>query len=188
MSSNRDLKYYEGPCETWGDARLHFRYYSSDTDAGKMVGVVASITFVLDRPASDVWPHFKDFNLWHNSCDHYYSGVLGDLEGKTFRLSKKPNEPGPHQYRVVKVIHEHLIEFDQRGSWEGGSQPFDGYGVYMLNNHGEKTLVTILMQHASRMEDKTQEEALDFWRRIVTDAHRKWRDAFIPTLEQLVAG
>src|SRR5688572_26059738 len=92
-------KFYEGPSVVHGDIRQHRRYYTYRIDSGKVAGYAVSVMFTIERPAKEVWPYFKDFNLWQNCRDHYYSGVAGDLDGKTLRLSMKPNDPGPHQYK-----------------------------------------------------------------------------------------
>lgn len=179
--------YYDGSVEIKDDVRLHARYYVQNAGDARLVGCVVSIAFRLDRLAKDVWPYFKDSNLWHNCGGYHYSGVLGDLEGKTFRISPQPNEAGPHQYRVVKVIPEHLIVWEQPGPWDGGPQQWNGYGVYMLNEHDGKTFVNVVMQHAIRAQDQTDEEAMDFWRGISESGQLKWRDFFIPTLKRLIA-
>ena len=40
--------------------------------------------FVIDRPAADVWPYFKNLNLWQT--DLHYSGIPGDEEGNTLNF------------------------------------------------------------------------------------------------------
>lgn len=182
------IQYLDGTSEAQADVRLQFRYYTRSFVEWDMVGVVASISFMLDAPVAKTWPYFKDFNLWHYTGNYFYSGVVGDLEGRTFRLSKVPNEAGPHQYRVLRVIPEHLIEWDQPPSWMGGAQPYDGYGAYMLNEYGQRTLATVLMTHAHRTADQTTVEILEFWRGAVAAALVNWRDAFIPTLKKAVMG
>lgn len=179
-------KYYDAPAQIYDDVRLSRRYFTYRIGEELAAGKLASVQFTLDRPAKEVWPYFKDFNLWQNSRDHYYSGVLGDLEGRTFRLSKTPHEPGPHQYKVAKVIPEHLIVIDQPGPWDGGPQPYDGYSVFMLDDQDGKTLLSILMQHSIRTNDQTEEQALNYWRQMESALTGKWRDAFIPTLKKLV--
>jgi len=187
-------RYSEAFADAHGDERLHGRYFTYKTDAGLVAGCAISVTFTIDRPAKDVWPYFKDFSLWQK--DHYYSGVVGDLEGKTFSLSDKPNDAElPHYYRVIRVIPEHLIvihqpipETDIPGMpGLGGISP--GFGVFILNEYDGKTAITILMEHssyASRTQDMSEEDALAPWREIMSDAQMKLRDLFIPDLKQLV--
>ena len=191
--------YHEGPVHSRGDVHLHARYFTYQTDAGLVAGDNFSVMFTLERSAKEVWPYFKDFNRWQK--DHYYSGVAGDLEGKPLRLSSQPNEPGPHQYQVLRVIPEHLIvlyqpvpegNYEGLSWWLGGISP--GFHVFMLNEHDDNTVVTVLMNHASLMEraseshGMTEDEALRPWRdeQVVPDALRKWRDDFIPVLKKLV--
>jgi hypothetical protein len=179
--------YYEGPAEILGDVRLHQRYFTYKTDAGWVAGKTFNVMFTIERPAKDVWPRLKDFNPWQNSYGHYYSGVVGDLEGKQFCISDKPNEPGPYQYEVVRVIPEQLIVVLQPLQ-EGGSTDAisPDCHVVMLSEHDGKTIVTFLMEHASRNKDMTEEEALDPWRKMAPESQRKWRDIFIPTLKRLI--
>jgi hypothetical protein len=165
---------------------VQFRYYTQEVGSELAAGIVANVILTFDRPARDVWPYFKDFNSWQNSCDHYYSGVIGDLEGKTFRLSRTPNDGGPHQYRVQRVLPGYVIVLDQPGPWDGGPQLHDGYSVFMLSENSGRTTATIVMQHAVRSKGKTEEEALDHWRQLEAKLFGKWWDSFIPNLKSLV--
>jgi hypothetical protein len=193
----RAPKYYEGHIDTQDEIYQNLRYYTYRTDKGLVVGTTASVMFSIDRPPSDVWPVIKDFNLWQNSHNHYYSGVVGNLEGQTFRSWDKPNVPGPHQYRVERVIPEYLIVISQpipeTGVGDtglpglGGLSP--GYHVIMLNAHQGKTTVTICMQHASYAsftQDMTDEEGLRPWREMTPEWVTKFRDVFVPNLKVLV--
>ena len=184
--------YYEGPAETHADVGLHQRYYTYPTERGWVAGKCFNVTFAIDRPAKQVWKHLKDFNPWQNSFGHYYSGVVGDMEGQSLFISDRPNDPGPAksplwQYQVLRVIPEYTIVLSQPippdGS-TGGISP--GFHVFTLNYQGGKTLVTVLMQHASRREGLTEEEALAPWRKMAPESQAKWRDIFIPTLKKLV--
>jgi hypothetical protein len=56
----------------------------------------------------------------------------------------------------------------------------------MLNEHDGKSIVTIVMQHAVRPEDRTGEEALAAWREMQPELQRKLRDVFVPKVKQLV--
>src|ERR1700733_10475430 len=152
--------FYEGPDVITGDLRQRRRYFTYRDGASVAAGYAVSLMFTIDRPAKDIWPYFKDFNRWQNVHQHYYSGVVGDLQGQLVRFSDTPNEPGPSQYKVLRVIPEHLIVIEQRGPWEGGSEPYDGYSVFMLNEHAGKTMLTIMLQHSIRTEDAFNESAL----------------------------
>jgi hypothetical protein len=190
--------FYEGPTDVRGDVRLHFRYFTYRTAMGLAAGCDMSIMFTIERPAKEVWPYVKDFNLWQNAYQHYYSGVLGDLEGKSFALGMNPNDLGPHRHEVLRVVPEYLLVVSQPVPKDGtpsglpgvdGISP--GFHVVMLNEHSGNTVVTVFMEHASyasRTQDMTDEEALGPWRRpeMASEWHRKWRDDFIPTLKKLV--
>jgi hypothetical protein len=190
-------RYYDGPADVNGDVCLHQRYFTYRTDAGLVAGKNFNVMFTIKRPAKEAWPHFKDFNRWQNAANHYYSGVVGDLEGQTFRISLKPTDFGPHQYQVLRVIPEYMIVLFQpipeNGTGDtylpglGGVSP--GLHVFMLNEHDGKTTLTILMEHASyasRERNMTAEDALRPWRNMAAQSHDKWRDIFVPTLKKLV--
>jgi hypothetical protein len=180
-------RFYEGPADIQGDVHLQQRYFTYQTEAGWVAGKTFNVMFTIDRPAKDVWPHLKDFNPWQNSYGHYYSGVLGDLEGKTFQLGSDPHEPGPHQYKVVRVIPEHLIVLLQPVPQDINTTDFSpDCHVFMLNEHDGKTVVTALMEHASLSKDTTEQDALSPFREVAPESQRKWRDIFIPTLKNLI--
>jgi hypothetical protein len=182
-------KFYEGPTDILGDVHLRQRFFTYRCSGGLIAGKTFNVMFTIERPARIVWPCFKDLNCWQNVYHHYYSGVIGDLEGKTFHLSSTPDGPALYRYKVERVIPEHLIVISQPVSDEVRAAGFSpDTHVFMLNEHGGRTVATILMQHASLLRDRTEDEALEPWRTMSRDSHMKWRDFFIPTLKKLVAG
>src|SRR6266516_5614783 len=117
-----DATYYEGHAHADGDERMNIRYYTYRTDAGLVAGATTSVMFTVDRPARDVWPYLKDFNLWQSAYDHYYSGVVGDLEGLSVGGSDKPiDSPGELPYEVIRAIPEYLIVLAQPAPEEGAA-------------------------------------------------------------------
>lgn len=180
------VNWTEGPSDVDGDVKIHQRFYSEATRAGVVVGKTLSILFSIDRPAKDVWPHLKDFNPWQNQYGHYYSGVIGDLEGQTFRIGEGSDDLiGEHQYEVVRVIPQHVIFVLQPQTAAAGQSP-DSHTI-MLNEHEGRSTVSIVMQHATLLADPAEEaETLVYYREMADESQRKWRDVFIPTLKQLV--
>jgi hypothetical protein len=191
--------FHEGPTHAQGDVQLQQRYFTYKTDAGIVAGCDMSVMFTIDRPARDVWPYLKDFNCWQNSYGYYYSGVVGDLYSsaacdlgkETYRISiHKPNEAPeqyPYEYQVLRVIPERLIVAFQPVPGDGstgGVSP--GFHVFMLNEQDGRTVVTVLMEHAARTQDSTEEQALAPLRAETPEAMRFWRDVFIPNLKQLI--
>jgi hypothetical protein len=180
------------------------RLYLYETAEGVVSGSVFTVQFRVNARSSDVWPVFKDLNLWQSS-HHAYSGVVGDMEGKTFHISSQPN---PDQwlwpYEVIRVVPEHLMVFRQplpdrpvpkvrlhakedwsAGDLVGGVSP--GFHVFTLTERDGKTDVTIVMQHARRDAAwGDPEEALKPWRQLAPGSQEKW-SIFIPTLKRLVA-
>jgi hypothetical protein len=128
----------DGPDDVRDDVRMT-QHYIHDTPAGRMVGKTSNVTCVLQFAPAAGWPVIKDVNQWQNADSHYYSGV------------------GPDQYRVVRVIPEHLIVLQQPGEWEGGASVADGFHVFVLTHDQQGSLITVLMQHARRVEDGEQE-------------------------------
>ncbi len=183
-------KFYAGPSDVTDEVSVSQRYFSYATTAGIAVGKTLSVTFFIDRPAQLVWRYLKDFNLWQNVHHHYYTGVVGDLEGKTFRLGTRPNDPTaytPYEYRVERVIAQHLIVVSQPLSKEDGAGviPAD-FHVFMLNEHRGRTTVSCVIQHAYL--PKTEEEGLKRWREVAQKSQMKWRDVFVPKLKALILG
>ena len=203
--------FYEGPSDVQGDVHLRIRYFTYQTAEGLVAGRNTNEMFTIDRPAKSVWPYLKDFNLWQNAYGFYYSGVVGDLEGRSFQISSRlkrsessdedrfeslvsakidPNEPlqqSPFKYDVLRVVPEHLIVISQpvpEDGSTGGVSP--GFHVLMLNEHSGKTVVTFFTEHAARTQDKTEEEALAPYREGSQETLRKFRDCFIPALKKLV--
>jgi hypothetical protein len=178
--------------ETIDDFRISGKCYSFDTDEGLVAGATTSLTCVIHRPAREVWPYFKDHTLWQDAYHHYYSGVLGDIEGQSFAISVKPNEFGRDRYEVVRVIPEHLIIMQQPipdddfsiapGQAQGGVSP--GVMVFMLSEFGDETIVNAFMEHRYRTQELREPEAFEafFW---LPDSLMKWRDVFIPALKML---
>lgn len=174
--------FYEGPQDTTGDVHIHRRYFTYRVAAGIVAGSDVSVMFTIDAPVKNVWPCFKDFNLWQSPHRHYYSGVLGDLEGKTFSLSTQPNDTAmPHRYQVQRVVPEHLIIVSQH-------EPAPGLHVFMLGEHGGKTIINVMMEHSAHPLDVSEEQAVAAYRdeMKIAELQRKWPDKFVPALKQLV--
>lgn len=193
--------YYDGIDEIHGDVRQNTRLFTYLGEPGLVAGNRTCISFSIDRPASEVWRYARDWNTWQNQSSHYYSGVLGDLEGDTFSLSLEPNDTErPHFYHVLKVMPEHMIVISQPPNPGDDAEPTGlpgysgvspGFHVLMINEHGGKSDVHVVMEHAAvaaRPSDpaQTDEEALAPWRELLPEWHRKWREEFIPNLKQLV--
>ena len=195
--------YYDGPEETIDDVSLSQQLFSYETAEGLVVGRTFNVIFTVDRPVTEVWPLFKDFNRWQNQFGHFYSGVVGDLYSseehdlgeETFAMSTDPENLGRHEFSILRVIPQQaMIIFQpiaEEGATEsrfffgrGGVSP--GFHIYMLNRQGNKTLVTILMEHATRVKDISVEEALKPWWTMVDAGHRKFRDLMIPGFKDML--
>ena len=175
------------------------RVFAYSTPGGVVAGVDVSAMFTVNHPASRVWRYMKDFNAWQNSHGYYYTGIVGDLyrnperdlgdEG--FYIDMKAGDSAleryPHGYRVLKVVPERLIVISQPVPEDGGNGGVSpGFHVIMLNPHGEKTIVTVHMEHATRTQGVTETEALKPWRELTTEYARFWTNSFIPELKHRV--
>jgi hypothetical protein len=194
-------KFYESVTDVHDDVRIHGRYYSYVKDVGLVAGVTLSVMCVVDRPVAEVWPVYKDHNLWQNSYDYYYSGVVGDLEGGSFTLGDSPDEPTSNPpYHVIRVVPEYLVVFHQPsvGRWEKDAV-MPGYGIvspgvmsFGCDEYDGKTHLAIFMEHTSVMalpeelDAATEEAVIGPWREMLVDGVRKWRDIFVPNLKELV--
>ena len=184
-----ELKYDEGPVYVNDDIWLHERYYTYKADERLVSGWTMTAVVIFDRPVRDVWPYVKDWNLFMNSYGYYWSGVAGDLEGKSFYfIAKGSNEPVaeyPYEYQVLRVIPEHLITISQpipKDGGNGGVSP--GFHVITLDERDKKTIVTFTLEHAVGMEDMNEERAAGVWREA--GQQKMWGGHFIPTLKRLV--
>lgn len=171
------------------------------TQDGVVSGSRLSAIFTIDRPVTEVWQQFKDFNGWQNSGGMYYSpGLIGDVATKSFRLSTEPDDEGPPQYEVLEVIPQYLLVIQesnpehspavQRTGGLGGVRP--GFHVFALDDYDGQTTVTMQGEHVSLVargaeaDAMTDEEAADRWRALNERAGQTWVDHFIPTLRKLV--
>ncbi len=193
-------RYYAGPTYSADDVQINRQYFSYITDTAVVAGSLLSIMFSFDAPAEAVWPCFKDFNLWQNSYGYYYSGVVGELEGQRFSLAFEQDGPAKAVYEVLRVIPEHLIvtyqpnpdDLIEDNELPGSGGVDAGLQTFMLTEHGDKTVASILMSHAAKMgeaaaaAEMSEEDAIGPWGGLGEEGIAKWRDPFIPNLKELV--
>lgn len=195
----RSPSYYEGPSHHDGDVHIDHRFFAYRTDSGLVSGIDSTVVFAVERLRKEVWPYFKDFNCWMNSHGYYWPGVVGDFySSETLELGDytyyisigNPHEFGkkyPYQYRMLRVIPERLIVVVQpvpENGGNGGISP--GFHVHTLSEETGKTIVTNQMQHATRTQDQTEEQAVGVWRDASQDYVRFWSNSFIPNLRNLI--
>ena len=188
--------YYEGFSDINTDEKIHQHYFTAPSESGLVAGVSASVMFTVDKPARDVWPIISDFNIWQREFDHVYSGVLAQLEGKTFSLGIKrapTDPPRPHYYEMVKVIPEHLLVINQPVPKDGTTAGFPGipgvspgFHIFMLNEHGDQTTISIYMEHAACAGTSDVQQAIEPWKKLVPEWQRKWREDFIRALKKSI--
>jgi hypothetical protein len=192
--------YYDVHESEDGDLRMKTRLFTYATDKGLVAGSSTNVMFTVKHPASVVWPILKDFNLWQNDADHFYSKAVGDCEnGERFFLEEREqsqdSETEKEWYEVLGVVPEYLFVVKQPPVTEGVSPGLPGLGgvspgfhVFMLSQFGSECVVTITMEHASYAaydHDTTDDEALEAWRQVAPEWSPKWRESFVPVLKQL---
>jgi hypothetical protein len=180
-------KFYEGPSYTKDDVHLGYKYYTYPIDAGLVSAGLLSVRFTIDRPAREIWPFFKDFNLWQNGYGYSYSGVVGELEGKTFKLDVggKVNLR-PYIYEVIRVIPGHLLVVSEPIPPGSNAPVRPGFHNFILSEFGGKTVMLYEGDHVTCAPNTTEEDALGPWRELAAKVIPMWRDSFIPTLKKLV--
>jgi hypothetical protein len=181
-------KYTEAFTHVDGDDYMHGRYFTYWSDEGLVAGGLVSAVFWIDRPLDVVWPHFIDFGSWFR---------FNEEQKRRFDAWKKQEET-PDTTVNVRVIPHYMTVISQVG---GGRMPGlggavdPGFMVFAADGFGDRTLVMMLMEHASLMSrdgDMTEDEALDHpgpagsWRELVMYAQTNWRDLNIPTLKKKV--
>ena len=142
-------------------------FYSFKDNGFSVAGLNLSIEVVIDKPAKDVWPHFKNFNTWTNKTGYYYwddttgkPGIFGDMQGKVVRLG--PKEGGGLEYVVHTVIPNKLIGKKEIPRERDGVISSGDHAFILTENNG-KTLITMMMQHESKASHKTEDELLKLW-------------------------
>jgi hypothetical protein len=191
FSNIHSAEVYEGPFESNGDVHLRYGFYTYQAERGLVSAGILSVMFTLDRPPKDVWPYLKDFNLWQNSGDYYYSGVVGDMADEPFTLTiGKKDDPGRRElngYKLLRVIPHHLILLSDPVPTDGstgGVSP--GIHPFVLTELNGNTVITLESDHAQVTQNASADEALATWRQLGSKVFPIWRDKFIPTLRKLV--
>jgi hypothetical protein len=193
--------WYDGQEIEDGDLRIKLRLFTYATDKGLVAGATTNVVFTLKQPVRVAWPILKDFNLWQNDADHFYSKAAGDCEpGEKFYLEERGQTQGAETdrewYEMISIVPEYFFAFTQPPVTEGVSPGLPGLGgvspgshVFMVNEHDGECLVTITMEHgsyAAHDHDTSDDEALAPWREITPEWPLKWRQSFVPVLKKLV--
>lgn len=199
-----DPRFIEGYTVVEDGLRMHAEYFIYRCELGLVSGSRLTVSFTLDASRKQVWPFFKDWNRWMNSC-YYTSRAVGDLEeGETYRAAQDPDDlDGEHQYRLEKLLPEYLIVQSQPvpktadigADWQIGLGRVNaGYHVVTLDQFEPgKTEAAFFMEHATLVaepadaESMSDEDAIAPWRPLTESGLPRWRDDFLPALRKLVA-
>ena len=177
-----------------------FKFYTADrpghTAALRATEIVLDITITLTRAVREVWPVFKDFNLWMNRFGLFWDRLPADsedgyvhCEGKTGDriLDEEPDAP-PTKYIVRRVIPERLIYFDSLPYPIGRGKDGVWTGRNLMTLHGDqgKTTIAIFMEHTWYSETMSIRELRKEAQSVLEAGVAFWRDYFIPDLSAAV--
>ena len=190
-----------------GEFGFHLKNFTYMSSKGPVAGIVASISFVVDAPAKDVWPVLKDFNNWEGPFGIRYTGANGELVSwgdlytdedqglgeQTFRYGASVNNYSFQSVpsRVIKVIPEHLLMMWEVPPTDGSTEGLSpGDSTVLINDYQGKSYVNVIFHHSERFKVKTEKEALEksaFGINYKAEYRMKtFRDQFIPKLRELV--
>lgn len=183
--------YYPGYRDSSGGVHQRLQYFTHTSQSGLVSGTAASVLFEVPYAAEVVWPVISDFNLWQNAYGHFYSSAFGlsydsEIHGLGARLCQagsKSGEWSPFPYQVLRVIPEYGMAVYQPVPQDGSNGGISrGFHLVTLNEMDEKTVISIIMEHATGTNDLSIDEALAFWRNLTPEWQRKWRESFVPEL------
>lgn len=188
------------------DFGFHLRNFTYMSSKGPVAGIVASISFVVDAPAKDLWPVLKDFNNWEGPFDIQYTGANGELVSwgdlytdedqglgeQTFQYGGSKYKFKSSPARVIKVIPEHLLMMWEMPPADGSTEGLSpGDSTVLINEYHGKSYVNMIFHHSERFKVKTEQAALEksmFGKNYNAEYRMKtFRDQFIPKLKELVS-
>jgi hypothetical protein len=195
-----DVSYFGGNEETI--KRVVFSYPNGSEF---VVGTKTSVHFVVDKPASKVWPIFQNFNAWQSQTGYFFTGELGDREGELEFIVGADRQDATidttQAMKVDYVIPEqalvlHTIPWeakDKNGNLTGFRH--EGKNVFMLSESKGKTVITAAMEHLYHHHgENAKKKAKAFLAQKVKVAKGKkennskdiWEKSFIPVLKKLL--
>lgn len=154
-------------------------------------GKVFRVKLVLDRPAKEVWPILKDFNLWQGWKDgkrygFYYDAIVGDSEGKKIQMGAKPDGSANYMpINVRRVVPEHLI-IAEGMPITYGTMTIGSENVFTLTEEDGKTIFNGLLIKHNWSTTMTADEMYDADRKIADGSEKTWGENFLPRLKALV--
>ena len=176
-----------------------FKVYTADRPAPtprlRATENVIDVSITLAYPVKQVWPIFKEFDLWMNRFGYYWDGVPANNEDNIVSLV---NKPGANDYKyskngaqpryiVRKVIPEQLIYFDALpcplpdidGTWTG-------HTVVSLREEAGQTKITFFMEHTLYSDTVGLDVLCAEVKQGLPNIIAFWRDYFVRDLNQAI--
>lgn len=188
------------------DVAYKQKNYSYIGPKGAVVGLVSSLLCTLDRPSRDVWPFIKDFNSFEGpfgiryilpneelvAWGDLYDDVDHELGQQIWQYAGEKGTWKSGPCRMLRVIPEHLIAIQEMIVKDGSPNNISrGFSTITVHEHVGKSHVAMMLEHAERLDAKTELEALEksMWGPKLYDYSVSlglWKDKFIPKLKELV--
>jgi hypothetical protein len=177
-----------------------FKFYVADrpgqTSRSRAAEIVLDVTITLTHRVDEVWPIFKDFDLWMGRYGYFWNGVFpADNEDKFVYLGNKAGANDTKygtdgtrtKYIVRKVIPERLMYFDSLPSpIPGKDGVWMGHNVISLYEEGGQTRIVTFMEHTWYSETMTIDELRAEAKGALEGGTAFWRDYFVPDLNSAI--
>ena len=168
-----------------------------------ITNIRSDISFTVNRPVREVWPVFKDFNLWLQDLKYTDADgnevVQGDSEGETIYFSIRPNDITKKYWpdswgdftkfrkgiRVLKVIPERLLITDAIHD----ETHIGAYYIFTLHEDRGKTQIVLSGIYSPFESPKDDRDKINTSNEVLQlNDDSRWNEVYIPTLKRLVEG
>lgn len=191
----------EGSDTVSGDFGYHLRHFTYMTGEGPVVGLTANLQFTIDAPSDVVWTIMKDFNTFEGAIMHFsapwgdsYTSETRELGDKTLQYGPRAGGPMSTPAQVIRVIPRQLLSMYETIPADGSSGGISpGFAVVLFGEHGGRTTVTAVFEHAERLSKGTTEAqalATSKWgpkRFDHATPTSKWQNDFVPLIRKMAA-
>jgi len=147
------------------------------------------IAFVLDAPASDVWPFILDWEKWLTvfRCNHVSGGVdqIGEVK-KVVYLNEQEEWEDSFLAEIVRLVPGSRLVYKLRPI-EKPSLPLEnlhGYMIFNLYCLDDKTLITY--ESAAQFEVSQTDVETSYGQEHEEHAVDEWLEKYVPQLQKLL--
>jgi hypothetical protein len=178
------------------------KYYFADrpahTPALRAAECALDITITLKQPASEVWPVFRNFDVWMRRYGFIWESIPADNQDNFVYLGDGNSSSGDGsdgtktKYVVRKVVPQQLIYFDSLPlPIVGKNGVWTGHNLMSMREEAGQSTISIFMEHTWYSETMSLEELRHEAKQAVladNGGFAFWRDYFIPDLISLIEG